>query len=245
VESANAIFQSLDRGGRGGKGGLTRAWRVRLASLVTLAIMVSEGGCRDSRYNDVGDLTRQLEGKDVPWRDQDHHGERWNMGDGIELSHFSEGRGEPVLIVHGGPSEPYRKAWDGLRPLTGRYTFHYYDQRGCGDSTRPIDRFEKNSWSEDLPVLRKKLGVEAHLMDIERIRRILGQDRLILVGHSYGAFVAALYTMEFPTRVKKLVMVSPAPHIVWNHDVGGVVSPEVLLPQQAMVPRDFSAQAKY
>ena len=39
---------------------------------------------------------------------------------------------------------------------------------------------------------------------IERIRRILGRDRLTLVGHSFGAFLAAMYAAEFPDRVEAL-----------------------------------------
>jgi proline iminopeptidase len=50
----------------------------------------------------------------------------------------------------------------------------------------------------------------AQLADIERIRRILREDRLILIGHSVGGFIATLYAAEFPQRVEKLVLLAPA-----------------------------------
>ena len=62
--------------------------------------------------------------------------------------------------------------------------------------------------------LEKTLGLGAQLMDIERIRRALKQDKLVLVGHSFGAFLAALYAAEFPERVSALVLVSPATLLV-------------------------------
>jgi len=45
---------------------------------------------------------------------------------------------------------------------------------------------------------------------IERIRRVLGEEQLTLVGHSFGALLASLYAAEFPERVKALVLVAPA-----------------------------------
>jgi proline iminopeptidase len=52
------------------------------------------------------------------------------------------------------------------------------------------------------------------LADIERIRQIQGEEKLILVGHSWGGFLAALYAAEFPERVAALILVSPANALV-------------------------------
>jgi proline iminopeptidase len=54
------------------------------------------------------------------------------------------------------------------------------------------------------------LGMEQQLADIERIRKILKTKKIILVGHSYGGFIATLYAIEFPEHVKKMVLISPA-----------------------------------
>ena len=113
----------------------------------------------------------------------------WRVEEDIELFHFAEGEGRNVLVVHGGPGAPYAEPWTGLEPLTGAYRVHYYDQRGCGQSTRPIDAFASTNYYENMTTLDRTLGLGAQIADIERIRRLLGDDQLILIGHSWGGFL--------------------------------------------------------
>ena len=134
----------------------------------------------------------------------------WQVESDVALAVDTYGEGHPVVVVHGGPGIPYAAAWNGLDPLTDRYTFHYYHQRGCGDSTRPFDRFEGRNFYENMLTLERTLGLGAQIADIERIRQILGQDKLTLIGHSFGGFIATLYAAEFPEHVDKLVLVAPA-----------------------------------
>jgi proline iminopeptidase len=110
----------------------------------------------------------------------------------------------------------------GLEPLTGEFQFHYYDQRGCGESTRPIDRFDSPDMYENMRTLDQALGLGAQIADIERIRQIVGDDKLILIGHSWGGFLASLYEAEFPEHVEALILVSPANMLVMPlPDAGG------------------------
>ncbi len=146
----------------------------------------------------------------------------WNVEADIQLYHFSAGEGRPVLVVHGGPGYPYSKPWSGLEPLTTGYQFHYYDQRGCGQSTRPVDRFSSTNYYENLTTLDQTLGLGAQIADIERIRQILGEERLIIVGHSFGGFLASLYAAEFPEHVEALILVAPADALVMPQDNGGL-----------------------
>jgi proline iminopeptidase len=46
-------------------------------------------------------------------------------------------------------------------------------------------------------------------IDLEAIRRRIGADRLVLVGHSWGAQVAAGYLAAHPTHVARVVFSSP------------------------------------
>ena len=138
----------------------------------------------------------------------------WQVEPDIQLYHFSQGEGRNVLIIHGGPGMPFREPMAGLESLTGAYRFHYYDQRGCGKSTRPIDRFESQNMYENMTILDQALGLGAQIADIERIRQILGDEKLILVGHSWGGFLASLYAAEFPEHVEALILVSPANTLV-------------------------------
>ncbi|MBC8507131.1 MAG: alpha/beta hydrolase [Chloroflexi bacterium] len=136
--------------------------------------------------------------------------ETWLVEPGVELEHFSEGEGPNVIVIHGGPGQPFTAPASGLSLLSNEYQFHYYAQRGCGESARPIDRFESPNTYENMQTLDRTLGLGAQIADIERIRQILGDEKLILVGHSWGGFLASLYAAEFPDRVEALVLVSPA-----------------------------------
>ncbi len=138
----------------------------------------------------------------------------WLVEPGIELAHFATGEGRNVLLVHGGPGMPFSQPLTGLDALTGEYKFHYYDQRGSGASTRPIDKFDSPNVYQNMQTLDKTLGLSAQLADIERIRQILGDEQLILVGHSWGAFLASLYAAEFPDHVAALILISPANMLV-------------------------------
>ncbi len=145
----------------------------------------------------------------------------WRIEDKILLYHFSQGEGRPVLIIHGGPGLPPYAPWQGLAAVKG-YSFTYYHQRGCGRSTHPVDKFESQNFIQNLSVLNKLLGMKAQLADIERIRHLLKQDKLIIIGHSYGAFLATLYAFEFPERVEKLVLISPADILALPSPHGGM-----------------------
>ncbi len=69
--------------------------------------------------------------------------------------------------------------------------------------------------------LDRTLGIGAQVADIDRIRRILGQEELIIVGHSFGAFLASMYAAEFPEHVKALVLVAPSGVLVLPDKDGG------------------------
>ena len=135
----------------------------------------------------------------------------WLVEPGIELTHFPQGSGSRnVLMIHGGPGQPDTQPWLGLEALGNDYTFHYYAQRGSGQSSRPIDRFESANLYQNMKTLDQQLGIGAQLADIERIRQILGDEKLILIGHSFGGFLASLYAAEFPEHVEALVLLAPA-----------------------------------
>lgn len=138
----------------------------------------------------------------------------WQVEQDMRLYHFAQGDGRNVLIIHGGPGMPFREPMRGLEPLTAKYRFHYYDQRGSGKSTRPIDRFSSQNMYENMTSLDQTLGLGAQIADIERIRQILGEEKLILIGHSWGGFLASLYAAEFPQHVEALILVSPANSLV-------------------------------
>lgn len=146
----------------------------------------------------------------------------WLVEGDIRLHHFSVGAGTNVLVIHGGPGHPFAVPLPGLGPLTDEYRFIYYDQRGCGQSSRPIDAFSSRNYYQNLQVLDRTLGLGAQIADVERIRRILGDDKLVIIGHSFGGFLASLYAAEFPEHVRALILVAPADLLVMPPESGGL-----------------------
>lgn len=138
----------------------------------------------------------------------------WQVEADVQLTHFSEGQGRNVLVIHGGPGQPFTEPVEGLSLLAENYQIHYYAQRGCGASSRPIDRFDSKNMYQNMQTLDQALGVGAQIADIERIRQILGDEKLILVGHSWGGLLASLYAVEFPEQVEAVILVSPANMLV-------------------------------
>jgi len=170
---------------------------------------------------EVGNVSKKVssEGLIVPEQKTEN---TWEVEGGIFLRYFKEGEGKPVLIIHGGPGIPYATPWSGLNKLTDGYEFYYYDQRGSGDSTRPITKFESDNYYENALLAEETLGITAQLTDIERIRQILGEEKLTIIGHSYGGFLATLYAAEFPDNVEALVLVTPATVLKMPSDIPGL-----------------------
>ena len=157
--------------------------------------------------------------------------EYWKVAPDIQLYRFSVGSGTPVLVIHGGPGFPPAETWKGVEPLSDRFQFYFYHQRGCGLSTKPFDRFESDNYMQNMVQLDKTLGLTEQLADIERIRRILKTDKLILFGHSFGGFLASLYAREFPEHVDKMVLIAPAGMLRMPVEDSGFEALKDLLPK--------------
>jgi proline iminopeptidase len=127
----------------------------------------------------------------------------------VRLFHVDEGRGPAVIVVHGGPGLPPAQPWPLSARLAAEHRFVYYHQRGCGRSTRPFTRLPGRSTWDRMQALHARLGLPEQIADLERLRRLLGEERVVLVGHSFGALLAALYAAEFPDRVAALVALAP------------------------------------
>ena len=145
----------------------------------------------------------------------------WPVADGIVLNHFASGSGRNILYIHGGPGIPTGESAPAFDALADEFKVHYYDQRGTGRSTRPfdVDVWSDSTWP-NIQKLEGTLGIAQQLADIERIRRILGDEKLILVGHSYGALLASLYAAEFPEQVERLILIAPADLLVFPSPYG-------------------------
>lgn len=115
---------------------------------------------------------------------------------GVELFERRIGSGPEVVVLHGGPGAQHDYLLPGFDRLAHHRTLVYYDQRGGGRS--PVGR--------DVPV-----GWREHVHDLEALRDVWGLSQLHLAGYSWGALLALLYAIEYPTRVASLALISPGP----------------------------------
>lgn len=109
--------------------------------------------------------------------------------------------GAPIVFLHGGPGGyVHSSIVRALSPLAQRgHDLYFYDQVGSGLSDR-LARPRDYSF----------LGHVADLDEIVSRRLAPGGGRVILIGHSYGGFLAAEYLALHPERVERLVLSSPA-----------------------------------
>ena len=116
--------------------------------------------------------------------------------DGVQLHYEEAGRGTPVVFVHGYGSR--LEAWRAVQPRVARHRRTLsFDQRGFGQSERPPAQDDAG------------YGVVGHARDLLALLDEEGLERVVLVGHSYGASVVLQAALEAPGRVAGIVLVSP------------------------------------
>jgi proline iminopeptidase len=116
---------------------------------------------------------------------------------------------KPAVFLHGGPgggiSPKQRRVFD-----PALYDVLLFDQRGCGGST-PFASLESNTtW---------------HLVaDIERLRRMMGVDKWLVFGGSWGSTLALAYAQTHPERVSEIVLrgiyMLTRPELEWYYQFG-------------------------
>ena len=113
----------------------------------------------------------------------------------IEIACTIVGDGTPVIVLHGaiGLGSTYMRALD---PWGEELQLVHYDQRGSGHT--PLGDAEKVSFVG---------GVE----DLDALRTALGLETVQLVGHSAGAYLAALYAAEHPEATSGVVLLNTGP----------------------------------
>jgi pimeloyl-ACP methyl ester carboxylesterase len=116
--------------------------------------------------------------------------------DGRTLAWHERGSGPPLLCHPGGPGSSSAYFGD-LAELATERTLLLLDPRGTGASDPPADP--------------SAYDLEDYADDIEAVRRHLGIERLDLLGHSHGGFVAMPWAARHAEHVRKLVLASTTP----------------------------------
>jgi len=108
-----------------------------------------------------------------------------------QLYYKAIGQGEPIIVVHGGPGFDHIHMLP-FGELAGDYKVIFYDQRATGNSTGSVD---SNS-----------ITVDNFVEDLEGLRKALKLGKMNIIGHSWGATLAAFYGVKYPQNLKTLIL---------------------------------------
>ncbi|HEX5159434.1 MAG TPA: alpha/beta hydrolase [Ktedonobacterales bacterium] len=117
--------------------------------------------------------------------------------EGAALYYRDIGQGQPIIILHGGPSFDHNYLLPDLDRLADAFRLIYYDQRGRG----------KSAWS----VQPAAVSLQSEMDDLEALRAHLQLEQAALLGHSWGGLLALEYALRHPERVSRLVLLNTAP----------------------------------
>ena len=148
---------------------------------------------------------------------------------GGELFVARWGSGPPVLAVHGITGSHAAWPWVADR-LEGRVTLIAPDLRGRGASG----------------ALPGPFGMAAHAADLVAVLDHFGVPQAVVVGHSMGAWVGATLTVQYPERVRSLILVDGGlpQHLPDGVDLDAHAA-AVLGPSLARLDMTFSSEEAY
>lgn len=147
------------------------------------------------------------------------------LATGVTIHYARKGEGiqPPVVFLHG-----YLDSW---RSFAGLFEVLAQncrvvapDMRGHGDSDKPECCYGMEDYARDLLLLLDALGV----------------DKVALVGHSMGSFIAQLFAARFPDRVGRLILISSAPSLASKASMLAI-KPRIDALEDP-IPRSFAAK---
>jgi proline-specific peptidase len=122
------------------------------------------------------------------------HGRHEVVVNGARLAYHVHGEGPLVVALPGGPG--FSHTYMRTPPLEEKAKVVYVDPIGCGDSAR----LDPSAY-----------GRSRDVADLEELRKHLGLERLVLLGHSAGGFLAQQYAIEHPEHVERMILVDTSP----------------------------------
>jgi len=124
----------------------------------------------------------------------------------IELFYEEHGKGPALYILTGGPgAPPENPSYQIIDSLKSFYTCVLLHQRGAGRS-------------RNIPVSEQTINIKSYLQDIELLRQARNDQKVLLLGISWGGLLAMNYASSYPQYVTKLILICSAPpsYKIWD-----------------------------
>lgn len=115
--------------------------------------------------------------------------------DGARLHLEQIGTGPPALVLHGGLGLDHT-AYRGLDPLADHLRLTYLDHRGNGRSTGDVRTATMRRWADDAAAVAAAVA---------------GDEPVVVIGHSYGGFIAQELLLAHPGRARAAILVATTP----------------------------------
>ncbi|MEI6124356.1 MAG: alpha/beta hydrolase [Bacteroidota bacterium] len=145
----------------------------------------------------------------------------WDLSTGSHIAYTHlEAKGTkkttPVIFLQGGPGGPiYDHNIKSLSPLADSgFEVYLYDQIGCGFSDRLQNIIEYT--------------VDRNKLDLEAIIKTIGAPKVILIGQSWGAVLAAAFVTDHAAQVDKIVFTGPGPILPMRKELEKIKPPDSL-----------------
>jgi pimeloyl-ACP methyl ester carboxylesterase len=136
-----------------------------------------------------------------PWLDVDWQAhQRWVILDGQPINVVELGEGPPLVFIHG---------------LIGRWT-HWVEQLTVFAASHRVIAIDLPGFGDSPLPAEESLSVPSFARTIDQLMEALQVGAAALVGHSMGGFTSVELAINFPERVERLVLVSPAGLSTYN-----------------------------
>lgn len=130
------------------------------------------------------------------------------LASGLSLEYVRQGPGSdiPLVFLHGftDSCRSFSRVFEVLPKDAHAIAVSL---RGHGGSDRPEGPYDIATMARDV----------AELLDL------LGQQKIILVGHCMGGFITQRFALDFPQRLDRLILIDSFPTMIGNADVAGLV----------------------
>ena len=119
----------------------------------------------------------------------------FESSDGTEIFYEENGQGQTLILLSGGPglNPDYLKELS--TTLSKKYKCITLHQRGTGKSILE----EVNS---------QTVNVDRYIEDLNGLYNELGNQKLILVGHSWGGMLSFSYAANEPEKIEKIILLN-------------------------------------